>query len=301
MVGINGNETADISAAGMDDTHVVQDTRTKAVGEHQKRGHRPKVDGCDACEKAYMQSAPARQGAKIRGNLNTVNGDLLDFVHQDNNGNRYGFDIIETRTSYGDLEMMPSKDSTTAAKAWQKMLARMESISSPGRPEDYRVERFQHDHGTEFEGAFKQCLDERNIINTHGEVGRHTACSRVENRNKLLTIMGTAMGQQMTNGNEDIIKQAQGELVTWACQLLNNDMLTSYQKENSITAYREQTGRDSPLRDRPTFTFGSLAFGFVSKKDRTPENGCEGNHGDMGWTGQGSRRCSSCGTYNMGE
>ena len=36
MVGINGNETADISAAGMDDTHVVQDTRTKAVGEHQK-------------------------------------------------------------------------------------------------------------------------------------------------------------------------------------------------------------------------------------------------------------------------
>ena len=46
-------------------------------------------------------------------------------------------------------------------------------------------------------------------------------------------------------------------------------MLTSYQKENSITAYREQTGRDSPLRDRPTFTFGSLAFGFVIKKDRT--------------------------------
>ena len=32
-----------------------------------------------------------------------------------------------------------------------------------------------------------------------------------------------------------------------------------------------------------------------------PENGCEGNHGDMGWTGQGSRRCPSSGTYSMGE
>ena len=93
IVGIadDGKEPVGISAAGMDATHVVQDTRPNPVGEHPKRGHGPNMDGCDACEKAYMQAAPARQGAQIRGNLNTANGDLLDFVYHDNNGNRYGF------------------------------------------------------------------------------------------------------------------------------------------------------------------------------------------------------------------
>ena len=73
--------------------------------------------------------------------------------------------------------------------------------------------------------------------------------------------------------------------MTWACQLLNNDMLASYQKENNITAFREQTGRDSPLRDRPTFTFGSLAFGFISKKDRTLKMGARESWGyGLDWT-----------------
>ena len=91
----------------------------------------------------------------------------------------------------------------------------------------------------------------------------------MENRNKQLTIMGTAMGIQATDGDEAIIAQMHGELVTWALQLLNSKMLTAYQKENSISAYRDQTRRDSPIKDRLTFTFGSLAFGFISKKDRT--------------------------------
>ena len=124
-----------------------------------------------------MQAKAARKGAKVRGNLVTANGDLLDFSTPDSNGDRYGFDVIMLQTSYGEIAMMKTKDSATITKAWKKMLPRIESQSSPGRPEDYRVERFQHDHGTEFEGAFKAALDDRNIVNTHGEVGRHTACS----------------------------------------------------------------------------------------------------------------------------
>ena len=60
--------------------------------------------------------------------------------------------------SYGEIAMIETKDSATTAKAWKKMLPRIESQSSPGRPEDYRVETFQHDHGTEFEGAFEAAL-----------------------------------------------------------------------------------------------------------------------------------------------
>ena len=146
------------------------------------------------------------------------------------------------------------------------ILTRMESDvnSSPGRPEDYRVERFQHDHGTAFEGAFKMALDQGHIGITHGEVGGHTACAMVENRTKMLTLMATAMGQQATAGNEDIVKQLVGELITWALQLLNDSMLTTYQKENSITAHMEQTGRESHITARVYFAFGSLAFGFIS-------------------------------------
>ena len=92
-------------------------------------------------------------------------------------------------------------------------------------------------------GAFKQALESRQIINTHGEVGRHTACARIENRNKMLAIMGTAMGYTATNGNENITKQMHGELVTWAHQVLCNSMITSHQKEVGITAFKEQTGR----------------------------------------------------------
>ena len=35
----------------------------------------------------------------------------------------------------------------------------------------------------------------------------------------------------------------------------------------------EQTGRESHIKDRVYFTFGSLAFGFISKKDRNLKMG----------------------------
>ena len=153
------------------------------------------------------------------------------------------------------------------------MLARLESQTAPGRPEDWRVERFQHDHGTEFEGVFKQALESRQTVNTHGEVGRHTACARIENRNNMLAIMGTAMGYTATTANENITKQIHGELVTWAHQILCNNMITSHQKEVGNAAFKEQTGRESPLTERPIFTFGSLDVGFISKKDRNLKMG----------------------------
>ena len=166
-----------ISAGGIT-TEVVTDTRDPDSAQHERDAHRPKRDGCKGCEQAYMQSKPARKGAKVRGEqlLNTVNGDLLDFVTPDNNGKRYGFDTIVIPTAFGDIEKMPARDSATTAKAWNRILARLESQTAPGRPEDWRVERFQHNNGTEFEGAFKQALESRQIVNTHGEVGRHTAC-----------------------------------------------------------------------------------------------------------------------------
>ena len=148
MVGVDEiMQHADTAAGG-----VVCDTRDKTKAQHDKSGHRPKMDGYDACEKAYMQAKAARKGAKVRGEMNTVNGDLIDVVHPDNNGDRYGFDAIVIKTSFRDVAMMSTKDSATTAKAWRKkILPRLESLSAPGRPEDYKVERFHHDHGTEFE------------------------------------------------------------------------------------------------------------------------------------------------------
>ena len=105
-----------ISAGGIT-TEVAKDTRGPDSAQHEMDAHRPKRDGCAGCEQACMQSKPARKGVKVRGELNTVNGDLLDFVTPDNNGDRYDFDIIVIPTAFGDIEMMPTKDSATTAKA----------------------------------------------------------------------------------------------------------------------------------------------------------------------------------------
>ena len=74
-----------------------------------------------------------------------------------------------------------------------------------------------------------------------------------------------------------------GEVIAWSVQLLNNSSLTAHQKELNITAFREQTGRDSPIESHKTFTFGSLAFGFISKKDRHNKMGARSIMGI--WTG----------------
>ena len=80
---------------------IVADSRCREVALHEKNGHQPKMDGCKACEMAYMQAKAARKGAKVRGNLVTANGDLLDFSTPDNNGDRYGFDVIMLQKSAG--------------------------------------------------------------------------------------------------------------------------------------------------------------------------------------------------------
>ena len=112
---------------------------------------------------------------------------------------------------------------------------------------------------------------------------RHTACAKIANRTKLLTIVGTASSIQATGGNGELMTAMGGEGIAWSVHLLNNGPLTAHQKELNITAFRKQTGRDSPLESHKTFTFGSMAFGFISKKDRHNKMGARGIQNNFSW------------------
>ena len=45
--------------------------------------------------------------------------------------------------------MMKKKNSSTTSKHLEKMKNRIEALSSPGRPEDYRIQRIHKDKGSD--------------------------------------------------------------------------------------------------------------------------------------------------------
>ena len=68
--------------------------------------------------------------------------------------------------------------------------------------------------------------------------------------------------------NDYIVEQLSGEVARWSSQCINNTAITSYQKENNITAYEEHAGVPSSLVTETIFTWGSLAYGFIPKDHR---------------------------------
>lgn len=53
-------------------------------------------------------------------------------------------------------------------------------LSNLGGRDEYRIELYRHDPGTEFEGKFREGIVEDNIINVITEARRHTSNQAVE-------------------------------------------------------------------------------------------------------------------------
>ena len=87
--------------------------------------------------------------------MNTVNIDLLDLCSPDINGDRYVLDAVVQTTSFGDVELMKKKATSVTVNHFAKIKNRIEAITSPGRPEEYQLQRVHRDQGSEFEGAMK--------------------------------------------------------------------------------------------------------------------------------------------------
>ena len=148
------------------------------------------------------------------------------------------------------------------------MVANINALSAPGKSQEYSIGKVHHDQGTEFEGATRQYLDDMQIINERTETDRHTANAIVEQRNKSLAITAACNNFIALGANDSIIAVLHGEGIRWSCQLINNSSITQHQKENNITAYHEQTGRDSPLVAKQIYTWGTLCYGFIRKDNR---------------------------------
>ena len=91
----------------------------------------------------------------------------------------------------------------------------------------------------------KTPLDDSNIINSRSEVDGHTGNAQVENRNKLLAVTSAALLHIAVGSIDYIVEQLSGEVARCSSQCLNNSAITSYQKENNITAYEEHAGVQS--------------------------------------------------------
>ena len=150
--------------------NVLKDTRDKEYRLHCQNAHRPMMQGCPSCEMAYMQQKGARKKTKYRITYNTLNADLLDMGVPDNNNERYGLNLVLHGKAFGDLDVQKRKIGHVTARAFHDSKSYIEALGAPGRPEDFRVEMVHHDPGSEFEGAFKNYLEDSNIINSRSEV-----------------------------------------------------------------------------------------------------------------------------------
>ena len=244
------------------------DTRDKEFAQHCRCGHRPYLPGCPSCEAGYMQAKPARASKSSRKQVNTINIDLLDLCSTDINGDRYVLDAVVQGTSFGDVELMKRKATSVSVKHFAKIKNRIEAATSPGKPEEYQLQRVHRDQGSEFEGAMKQYIDDHNMINSWTERDRHTGNALVEQRNKALAMTGAAINHGAVDTDNGYIRLLQGESIRWANQIINNTPITKHQIETQTTAFTEQTAHPSPLSMEEVFTWGSLAYGFIPKDHR---------------------------------
>ena len=152
--------------------------------------------------------------------------------------------------------MQKRKPAHVTARAFHDSRSYIGALRAPGRPDDFRVEMVHHNPGSVFEGAFERYLEDNNIINSRSEVDRHTAKlnEQVQNRNKLLAVTSAPLLHTAVGSNNYIVEQLSGEVKRWSTQCINNSAITSYPKENNITAYEEYAGISSPIVNQTVFT-----------------------------------------------
>ena len=215
---------------------------------HLESGHRTKLrlkkEPCDGCIKASMLDRYSRKGGsnnKLR-EYEAVNADTLDYGTADNNGQRYGLNVVVVNNSYGQIVLTANKDAASSAATWGKCKARIESNADPGARNNYKIERRYTDPGKEFEGASRKACEKDKVRVTLGMVNEHTSGALVENRNKMLQRTGTALSATALS-DESMHGALHGEAARHASELMNHSAITTSQKHAKITAYEEHTGK----------------------------------------------------------
>ena len=91
----------------------------------------------------------------VAGFQQQVQGDLIDlsYLSQDNDKNRYLFTVIDAFSRLAFAEAIPNKEAKTVAKAFEKILKRM----------NYKPLYFFSDNGSEFRGEFRKMLTKKKI------------------------------------------------------------------------------------------------------------------------------------------
>ena len=238
---------------------------------HCAGGHISKLSGrikCLHCEKGYMQALAARKGASAKYHDATLAMDTVDHGHEDCNGHRYTLNGAIKQTAVGDIYNHKKKASPSTCRGFRKIKGRLEAASSPGDP-SYKIEAVKIDQGTEFQGECEEAFAKDNIHIQRVEKGRHV--STIEARNKRLEVLSVAMLSTMAEDNSTYYaSQLHGELYLQSSEHLNNSSITTWQMERGITAWKDQTGKESPLLQDNWLQYipGELALGFVAKWDR---------------------------------
>ena len=237
--------------------------------QHELDGHYPRVHGCDVCARAFMQSLAAKRGglgASTHKSAATLNIDLIDWGRPDNNNHRYSLTGVVTDAAFPTIRQLAGKTGAEASKAIRSMVAEIERVSSTGEW-TYRVERIHKDQGSEFKSEHLEDCASGNVLSTTGEESRHTDCAVVEGFNKTIEHTATALALTALS-NPDHAIDLHGELSRHGTKLIRLRSRTAFQKETGISAWREQTLTNPPT-DEVQIRWGSLAYGFIKKEDRS--------------------------------
>ena len=174
---------------------------------------------------------------------------------------------VITDTAFPTTRQQVGKTGAETSKALRSMVAEVERLSSLATTKPYKVERIHKDQGSEFKSEHLEDCDRELILSTTGEESRHTDCAVVEGFNKTLEHAATALALTALS-NPDHAIELHGELSRHATKLIRLRARTAFQKEAGISAWREQTLTNPPT-DEPSIRWGSLAYGFIKKEDRS--------------------------------
>ena len=130
----------------------------------------------------------------VAGFQQQVQGDLIDLssLSAHNNKTRYLFTVVDAFSRQAFVETLLTKDSNSAAKAFEKILKRM----------NYTPLYFFSDNGSEFKGAFRKML-QKHKIQFYTSKDKDIKASLVERFNR--TLMGRLSRYMSTNKTQTYI------------------------------------------------------------------------------------------------
>ena len=229
---------------------------------------------CEACKKGLMQNKPAFHVSRTakEDKLETMNVDLLDMTNPDCNGDRYNVTMVVNKSRLGMSAGQARKDSATTTKTITSTIAYIEAKTDPGNKRKYKIECLAHDPGPEFAGALPEALAAAKIVDRCGEVDRHQDNAVVENRNKRLQNIATAMAITAMGQNVDTYSEEAGcQLIRYANHIINHTCISEEQKLAKQTAYQEQFDCSDTLDTAygiKIHTWGELCYVYVIKSKR---------------------------------